>query len=166
MDERRFHTGLQCKGRAYERTGKDVFRRIPVYGYLYGVQAGQYHCVCIHCAGEDIGLDTAKTSLICQKGAFLCAQPTVEINTVLTKKFTAGFFGGEGFILQQIQGSGMAFLEVDGDVVERVLAPGEVIKVDTGNVFAFEPSISYEIETVKGVKNILVRRRRDCSSLN
>lgn len=105
--------------------------------------------------GKILAIDTAKTSLICQKGAFLCAQTTVEINTVLTKKFTAGFFGGEGFILQQIQGSGMAFLEVDGDVVERVLAPGEVIKVDTGNVFAFEPSVSYEIETMKGVKNIL-----------
>ena len=49
----------------------------------------------------------------------------------------------------------MAFLEVDGDVVERVLAPGEVFKVDTGNVFAFEPSVSYEIETIKGVKNML-----------
>lgn len=69
-------------------------------------------------------------------------QPTVEISTVLTKKISAGFFGGEGFILQKIQGSGMAFLEVDGDLVEKELAPGESIKVDTGNVFAFEPSVS------------------------
>lgn len=105
--------------------------------------------------GKILAIDTAKTSLICQKGAFLCAQPTVEISTVLTKKLSAGFFGGEGFILQRIQGNGMAFLEVDGDVVERVLAPGEVFKVDTGNVFAFEPSVSYEIETIKGVKNML-----------
>lgn len=104
--------------------------------------------------GKIMTVDVSKTSLICQKGAFLCAQPTVEISTVLTKKLSAGFFGGEGFILQKIQGSGMAFLEVDGDLVEKELAPGESIKVDTGNVFAFEPSVSYEIEMVKGVKNI------------
>ena len=105
--------------------------------------------------GKIMTVDVSKTSLICQKGAFLCAQPTVEISTVLTKKISAGFFGGEGFILQKIQGSGMAFLEVDGDLVEKELAPGESIKVDTGNVFAFEPSVSYEIETIKGVKNML-----------
>ena len=105
--------------------------------------------------GRILPVDMGKTSLICQKGAFLCAQPSVEVSTVFTKKFSAGFFGGEGFILQQLQGSGMAFLEVDGDVVEKTLGPGEVIKVDTGNVFAFEPTVSYEIETIKGVKNIL-----------
>ena len=87
--------------------------------------------------GRILPVDMSRTSLICQKGAFLCAQPTVEVSTVFTKKISAGFFGGEGFILQQLKGSGMAFLEVDGDVVEKTLAPGEVMKVDTGNVFAF-----------------------------
>lgn len=105
--------------------------------------------------GRILPADMSRTSLICQKGAFLCAQPTVEVSTVFTKKLSAGFFGGEGFILQQLKGSGMAFLEVDGDVVEKTLAPGEVMKVDTGNVFAFEPTVSYEIETIKGVKNML-----------
>ena len=105
--------------------------------------------------GKILPVDMSRTSLICQKGAFLCAQPTVEVSTVFTKKLSAGFFGGEGFILQQLKGSGMAFLEVDGDVVEKTLAPGEVMKVDTGNVFAFEPTVSYEIETIKGVKNML-----------
>ena len=105
--------------------------------------------------GRILPVDMSRTSLICQKGAFLCAQPTVEVSTVFTKKISAGFFGGEGFILQQLKGSGMAFLEVDGDVVEKTLAPGEVMKVDTGNVFAFEPTVSYEIETIKGVKNTL-----------
>ena len=105
--------------------------------------------------GRILPVDMSRTSLICQKGAFLCAQPTVEVSTVFTKKISAGFFGGEGFILQQLKGSGMAFLEVDGDVVEKTLAPGEVMKVDTGNVFAFEPPVSYEIETIKGVKNML-----------
>ena len=105
--------------------------------------------------GRILPVDMSRTSLICQKGAFLCAQPTVEVSTVFTKKISAGFFGGEGFILQQLKGSGMAFLEVDGDVVEKTLAPGEVMKVDTGNVFAFEPTVSYVIETIKGVKNML-----------
>lgn len=105
--------------------------------------------------GRILPVDMSRTSLICQKGAFLCAQPTVEVSTVFTKKISAGFFGGEGFILQQLKGSGMAFLEVDGDVVEKTLAPDEVMKVDTGNVFAFEPTVSYEIETIKGVKNML-----------
>ena len=105
--------------------------------------------------GRILPVDMSRTSLICQKGAFLCAQPTVEVSTVFTKKISAGFFGGEGFILQQLKGSGMAFLDVDGDVVEKTLAPGEVMKVDTGNVFAFEPTVSYEIETIKGVKNML-----------
>lgn len=105
--------------------------------------------------GRILPVDMSRTSLICQKGAFLCAQPTVEVSTVFTKKLSAGFFGGEGFILQQLKGSGMAFLEVDGDVVEKTLAPGEVMKVDTGNVFAFEPTVSYGIETIKGVKNML-----------
>ena len=63
-------------------------------------------------------------------------------------------FGGEGFILQDISGKGMVFLEIDGNKVEKDLAPGEVIKVDTGNVVAFEKSVKYEIETVKGLKNI------------
>ena len=93
--------------------------------------------------------------MTCQKGAFLCAQDSVNLKTVLTKKLSAGFFGGEGFILQEISGSGVAFLEIDGDLVERELAPGEVLKVDTGNVVAFDSSMSYEIEMVKGAKNII-----------
>ena len=105
--------------------------------------------------GKILPVDVSKMQLICQKGAFLCAQSTVELTTLFTKKLSAGFFGGEGFILQKIGGSGLAFLEVDGDVIEKNLAPGEVIKVDTGNIFAFEPSVSYEIETIKGIKNML-----------
>ena len=65
-------------------------------------------------------------------------------------------FGGEGFILQDISGTGMVFLEIDGNKVVKDLAPGEVLKVDTGNVVAFERSVSYEIETVKGLKNIFL----------
>lgn len=106
-------------------------------------------------AGEVLPVDIgACGGLIAQKGAFLCAQNTVELSVAFTKKLSAGFFGGEGFILQDIHGTGMAFLEIDGNKVEKVLAPGEVLKVDTGNVVAFEKTVNYEIETVKGLKNI------------
>lgn len=93
-------------------------------------------------------------SLTIQKGAFLCAEESVNMEVTFTKKFSSGLFGGEGFILQRLSGRGMAFLEVDGDIVEKVLAPGEVLKVDTGNVVAFDDSVKYEIETIKGLGNI------------
>ena len=94
--------------------------------------------------------------LIMQKGAFLCAEQSVETSVAFTKKFSAGLFGGEGFILQKAQGNGTVFLEIDGDVIQKELAPGEVLKVDTGNVVAFESKVSYEIETVKGLGNIFL----------
>lgn len=97
---------------------------------------------------------TGNPGIIAQKKAFLCAQEGVNVSITLTKKFTSGMFGGEGFILEDISGDGYAFLEVDGDKVIKELAPGEVIKVDTGNVVAFDKTVKYEIETVKGLGNI------------
>lgn len=97
---------------------------------------------------------TGTPGIIAQKRAFLCAQEGVNVSITLSKKFSAGLFGGEGFILQDISGDGYAFLEVDGDQVVRELAPGEVMKVDTGNVVAFDKTVRYEIETVKGLGNI------------
>lgn len=106
-------------------------------------------------AGRILPLDVGATGgMICQKGAFLCAQEGVSLNVTFTKKLSAGMFGGEGFILEDLSGQGMAFLEIDGDMVERVLQPGEVLKVDTGNVVAFDRTVKYEIETVKGLGNI------------
>lgn len=86
----------------------------------------------------------------------MCAEEDVELKIKFTKKFSAGLFGGEGFILQQATGRGMLFLEIDGDPIVKELAPGEVLKVDTGNVVAFESTVSYEIETVKGLGNIFL----------
>lgn len=91
-----------------------------------------------------------------QKNAFLCAEPGVDMQIAFTKRFTAGLFGGEGFILQKATGNGMLFLEVDGDPIEKILEPGEVLKVDTGNVVGFESTVSYEIETIKGLGNIFL----------
>ena len=108
-------------------------------------------------AGEILPVDVgAGGGLICQKGAFLCAEESVNLNVAFTKKISAGLFGGEGFILQDIGGTGMVFLEIDGDKVEKNLAPGEVLKVDTGNVVGFERTVKYDIETVKGLKNIFL----------
>ena len=99
---------------------------------------------------------TGTPGLIAQKKAFLCAEDSVDVSIAFTKKFSAGLFGGEGFILQDMKGEGNVFLEIDGDQVEKVLAPGEVLKVDTGNVVAFEKTVRYEIETVKGLGNIFL----------
>lgn len=93
--------------------------------------------------------------VICQKGAFLCSQSTVNLEVTFSRKLSSGLFGGEGFILEKLTGSGTAFLEVDGDVVEKELKQGEVIKVDTGNVVAFQNGMSYDVEMVQGFKNIL-----------
>lgn len=98
---------------------------------------------------------TGSPGIIIQKGAFLCAQPSIDCQITLTKRFSAGLFGGEGFILEKLSGNGLAFLEVDGDKKEFNLSPGQVILVDTGNVVAFESTVAYEIETVKGLGNIL-----------
>ena len=106
--------------------------------------------------GTVIPVDVSTTPLIVQKGAFLCAEQSVQLDITLAKKFTAGLFGGEGFVLQKLSGTGMAFLEIDGDQVSYELRPGEVLKVDTGNVVAFSQSVQYEIETVKGLGNIFL----------
>lgn len=105
--------------------------------------------------GKIVDLDLQRgREIIAQKDAFLCGSQGVELSVEFTRKFSAGLCGGEGFILQRLSGQGKVFLEVAGSVVERELAVGEVIKVDTGNVAAFERSVRYEIETVKGFKNI------------
>ena len=91
---------------------------------------------------------------IAQKGAFLCAQPTVDMSVAFTRA-KSGFFGGEGFILQRFSGQGLVFIELDGSVKEIDLLPGQLLKVDTGNVAAFESTVEYSVETVKGFKNIL-----------
>ncbi len=103
---------------------------------------------------KEFNIENGKT-WICQKDAFLVAEDSVKLETTFTKKFGAGLFGGEGFILQKLSGFGKAFIESSGTVIKKELEHGEVLLVDTGNVVAFEESIDYSIQTVKGVKNIL-----------
>ncbi len=94
--------------------------------------------------------------IICQKSAYLAASEGVELSVFFQKKLGSGFFGGEGFIMQRLSGRGIAFLEIDGSVVEKNLLPGERLIVDTGYVSMIDGSCSIEIESVKGVKNVLV----------
>ena len=105
--------------------------------------------------GSIIPVDVSEGRFTIQKGAFLAAQSSIELRTTFNKKLGTGFFGGEGFILQELSGRGIAFLEVDGDAIEMNLAPGEVLKVYTGNLVGFEDSVRYEVESVKGLGNIL-----------
>lgn len=92
--------------------------------------------------------------MILQKKSFLASESGVQLSVHFNRKIGVGFFGGEGFIMQRLSGSGMAFAEIDGELVEYVLAPGQQILVDTGNVAGFEPSVSIDIQQVSGVKNI------------
>ncbi len=105
--------------------------------------------------GSICALDLKGSGIIVQKSGFLCAQPSVMLSAHVVRGLASGLFGGEGFILQRLTGFGTALIEIDGSLVERVLAPGESIRVDTGNVAAFEESVVYQVETVKGFKNIL-----------
>jgi uncharacterized protein (TIGR00266 family) len=95
-------------------------------------------------------------SLIVQKDAFMCAEKSVDLDMSFRKRLGTGLFGGEGFILQKITGPGLAFLEVDGEVVEYDLQPGQQLKVDTGHLAAMEASVDFDVTMVKGFRNILL----------
>ena len=93
--------------------------------------------------------------LLAQKDSFLCAAKGVTLGIAFTKRFGAGLFGGEGFILQRLQGDGLAFVHAGGTLYQRDLAPGELLRVDTGCIVAFQPSVDYDIQMVGGVKSAL-----------
>ena len=102
-----------------------------------------------------LDLELLGGSFICQKDSFLCAARGVEIEVAFTKKMGAGLFGGEGFILQRLEGDGMAFVHAGGTLVEKRLVAGETLRVDTGCLAAFAPSVDYDIQFVGGFKNSL-----------
>lgn len=94
-------------------------------------------------------------TIIAQRDAFLAGARGLDISIALQRKIGAGFFGGEGFVLQKITGDGLAFLHASGTLVQRDLLPGEVLRVDTGCFVAMQPSVEYDIEMVKGIKTAL-----------
>ncbi|MGE5411258.1 MAG: AIM24 family protein, partial [Clostridiales bacterium] len=107
--------------------------------------------------GKIIPLDLGNLGgkFICQKDAFLCAAQGIEIEVEFTKKIGAGLFGGEGFILQRLEGDGLAFIHAGGTIIKKELAYGEVLKVDTGCLVAFAPTVDYDIQYIGGFKNAL-----------
>jgi len=107
--------------------------------------------------GKIISIDLSKynNKIICQKEAFLCAAKGVQIGIEFQKKLGVGFFGGEGFIMQKLEGDGMAFMHAGGTIIERELVPGEILKVDTGCIVGFTQTVNYDIKFVGGIKNTL-----------
>lgn len=107
--------------------------------------------------GKIIPLDIGKLggSFLCQKDSFLCSDRGIEIEVAFTKRLGAGLFGGEGFILQRLEGDGMAFVHAGGTIIEKELKSGERLRVDTGCLVAFSPTVNYGIKFVGGFKNAL-----------
>ncbi|MDA0660926.1 MAG: TIGR00266 family protein [Planctomycetota bacterium] len=100
-------------------------------------------------------LDELGGEIICQKDSFLCAARGVEIGIAFQRKILTGLFGGEGFIMQRITGDGIAVVHAGGTLLHRTLAPGETLQVDTGCLVALTPSVNYDIQMVKGFKNVI-----------
>lgn len=107
--------------------------------------------------GKIIPLDLNKLGgkIICQKDSFLCAAKGVSIGIEFQRKLGTGLFGGEGFIMQKLEGDGLAFVHSGGYVIEKILTVGELLKIDTGCLVAFTSDVDYDIQFVKGVKNVI-----------
>jgi uncharacterized protein (TIGR00266 family) len=104
---------------------------------------------------QPVHLTEVGGELICQKDSFLCAAKGVTLGIAFNRRFGAGLFGGEGFIMQRLQGDGWVFLHAGGTLEERVLASGESLRVDTGCLVALQPSVQYDIQFVGGLKTAL-----------
>ena len=106
--------------------------------------------------GKIVPLDLAETGdMICQRDAYLCSAYGIKIDMAFTRRLGAGFFGGEGFILQRLSGDGYAFIHAGGTVIKHDLGPGESLNVDTGCLVALEDRVTYDIKMVKGIKTAL-----------
>ncbi len=109
-----------------------------------------------HSPGDILIFNIGEMPIIAQKTSFLAATESVNMDIYLQRRAATGFFGGEGFLMQKYSGSGYAWLEIDGSVQERVLAAGEQIIVDSGYVAAMEATCSMDIQTVKGLTNVVL----------
>ncbi len=106
--------------------------------------------------GEIMALEIgAGKEYVCQKSSFLASTAGVQLSTFFQRKFGAGLFGGEGFIMQKLSGSGIAFVEIDGSAIRYNLQPGQQLIVDTGHVVLMSSTCQMDVQTVKGVKNVL-----------
>lgn len=101
--------------------------------------------------GNVKAVDLTQGTVYCQRDAFLCCARGVEVSVAFTKRLGAGFFGGEGFVLQKLTGDGFAFMHAGGHVIERLLEPGERLRIDTGCLVGFDETVDYSIKLVGGV---------------
>jgi uncharacterized protein (TIGR00266 family) len=109
-----------------------------------------------HTPGDIIAFNIAESPIVMQKTSFLASTEGVNLDIFLQKKLSAGFFGGEGFVMQKLSGAGYAWLEIDGAVEERQLAAGEALIVDSGFVAAMEATCTMEVQMVKGFTNVVL----------
>lgn len=105
--------------------------------------------------GVILPVNVAEGTMICQKRSFLLGEETVKLDIKFQQRLGVGFFGGEGFVMQKLHGSGTAFVEIDGEIINMSLDPGQSVKVETGAVAMFEESVTMSIDRIKGVKNVL-----------
>jgi uncharacterized protein (TIGR00266 family) len=105
--------------------------------------------------GQILAIDVSEQPIIAQKRAFLAREESVDMSIFFQRKLGAGFFGGEGFIMQKFTGRGIVFLEIDGSLIEKELAKGEILILDTGFLAAMTETVTFEIVTVKGIGNAL-----------
>jgi len=134
-------------------TGESLFMTV------FGNGAGERQKVAFAAPypGKIIPIDLRQHAgtLLCQKDAFLCAAKGISVGIAWTKKVGAGLFGGEGFVLQKLEGQGLAFVHAGGTIVAKELAAGETLRLDTGCLVAFEPRVSYDIQWIGGFKSAL-----------
>jgi uncharacterized protein (TIGR00266 family) len=134
-------------------TGESLFTTV----YTNGTSGKQRVAFGAPYPGKILPMDLRQLGgmLICQKDAFLCAARGVSLGIALQQKMSTGFFGGEGFIMQKLEGDGLAFVHAGGTVVRRELQPGQTLLVDTGCVVAYTPNVNFEIQYVGKVKTAL-----------
>lgn len=136
-------------------TGQNIF----ISDYYYDGPEGTKGLVCL---GTDFPSKIVKLNvqeyggkIVCQKGALLCASHTIDIEVEFTKKFSTGFFGGEGFALQSLVGDGDVFVKAGGTLIRRDLDVGEQLRISSGSLVAFSDGVDFDIQMMKGYKNVL-----------
>ena len=148
----KMETGAGGVGKAFSRmfSGESIFQN------TYTAVGGQgMIAFASSFPGSIIPIDVSKGDFIVQKSGYLASEPSVELSIAFQKKLGAGFFGGEGFIMQKLSGRGIAFTEFDGHIVEYDLDPGESLVVDTGYLAAMDATCSMDIQAVPGLKNMV-----------
>lgn len=147
---------MQTKGGSVGKMFSRAFSGEAMFQNIYTAQGGDgMIAMASSFPGEIMAVDVSKMPIVAQKRAFLGSETTVNMEMFFQQKLGAGFFGGEGFIMQKFSGSGIVFLEIDGSIVDYQLAPGQSIMVDTGILAAMEASCSINIERVQGIKNMV-----------